>query len=67
MRQRDGPSSSKGRAMDEALSVDVAQLDDFQVIAERRRVMDAIAALTDRYRRLNHEMGRRVTLRWMLP
>ena len=53
--------------MDEALSVDVAQLDDFQVIAERRRVMDAIAALTDRYRRLNHEMGRRVTLRWMLP
>jgi hypothetical protein len=46
---------------------DVAQLDDFQVIDERLRVTEAIAALTDRYRRLNAEMTRRVTLRWMLP
>jgi hypothetical protein len=43
------------------------QLDDFEVIAERRRVMAMLAALSDRYRRLNQEMGRRVTLRWMLP
>ena len=48
-------------------SADIGQLDDFQVIAERIRVMEAIAALTDRYRRLNQEMTRRVTLRWMLP
>ncbi|HUB38122.1 MAG TPA: hypothetical protein VMA72_04660 [Streptosporangiaceae bacterium] len=43
------------------------RLDDFQVIAERRRVMEMIAALTDRYRNLNHEMTRRGTLRWMVP
>jgi hypothetical protein len=42
-------------------------LDDFQVIAERVRVMDALAALTDRYRQLNEEMTRRTTLAWMLP
>jgi len=52
--------------MDDA-SDDIVQLDDSQVIAERRRVMETLAALTDRYRRLNQEMGRRVTLRWMLP
>ena len=46
---------------------DVRQLDDFQVIAERFRVIEAIAALTDRYRKLNDEMTRRTTLRWMLP
>ena len=49
------------------LSDDVGQLDDFQVIAERLRVIDALTALTDRYRKLNEEMTRRVTLRWMLP
>lgn len=53
--------------MDQALNVDFAQLDDFQVIDERRRVMETLAALTDRYRGLNQEMARRVTLRWMLP
>lgn len=49
--------------MDEDNSV--SDLDDFQVIAERARVMQALAALTDRYRRLNEEMGRG-TLSWML-
>jgi hypothetical protein len=55
--------------MDEntARSVAIGQLDDFEVIAERSRVMEALAALTDRYRSLNAEMARRVTLRWMLP
>jgi hypothetical protein len=48
-------------------SDDIGQLDDFEVIAERRRIMATLAALSDRYRRLNQEMGRRVTLRWMLP
>jgi len=48
-------------------SADVRQLDDFQVIAERVRVTEIITALTDRYRELNREMARRVTLRWMLP
>jgi hypothetical protein len=52
--------------MDDAFS-EVTDLDDFQVIAERRRIMEAIAALTDRYRRINQEMGQRETLRWMLP
>lgn len=52
--------------MDEAFG-EVAGLDDFQVIAERLRVTEAIAALTDRYRLLNQEMTRRETLRWMLP
>lgn len=46
---------------------DIGQLDDFQVLAERSHAIEAIAALTDRYRRLNEEMERRATLRWMLP
>jgi hypothetical protein len=53
--------------MDEALSVDVTQLDDFQVIAARIRVTETIAAQVDLYRKLNEEMARRATLRWMLP
>jgi len=44
----------------------LGDLDDFQVIAERRRVMGLIATLTDRYRLLSREMTRRETLRWML-
>jgi hypothetical protein len=51
--------------MDEDTSVNA--LDDFEVIAERFRVTEAIAALTDRYRQLNQEMTRRETLRWMVP
>jgi hypothetical protein len=35
-------------------------------IAERRRVMANLAALTDQYRALNHEIQRRDTLKWML-
>jgi len=50
--------------MDEDTSV--SQLDDFEVIAERARVMRGIAALTDRYRQINQEMTRRESLRWML-
>lgn len=45
---------------------DVSRWDDFQVIAERQRVMTALAALTDQYKTLNHEISRRDTLRWML-
>lgn len=45
----------------------LSELDDFQVIAERRQVMDTLAALTDRYRKLNDEMTRRATLAWMVP
>jgi hypothetical protein len=49
-----------------AARCDVSRMDDFQVIAERRRVMTALAALTDQYRELNHELQRRESLRWML-
>jgi hypothetical protein len=45
---------------------DVSRMDDLQVIAERRRVMTALAALTDQYRELNQEISRRETLKWML-
>jgi hypothetical protein len=41
-------------------------MDDFQVIAERQRVMANLAALTDQYRALNQEIQRRESLRWML-
>ena len=44
----------------------IHRMDDIQVITERRRVMTALAALTDHYRALNQEIGRRETLRWML-
>jgi hypothetical protein len=52
--------------MDEA-SGEFAELDDFQVIAERLQVMSTLTALTSRYKQLNEEMGRRSTLAWMLP
>jgi hypothetical protein len=45
---------------------DVTRMDDFQVIAERQRVMATLAALTDQYRELNQEVNRRETLKWML-
>jgi hypothetical protein len=51
--------------MDDA-SREIAELDDFQVIFQRRQVTAALAALTDRYRKLNQEMNRRETLRWMV-
>jgi hypothetical protein len=41
-------------------------LDDFDLIEERRQVMDALAVLTDRYRALNQVMTSRETLRWMV-
>ena len=52
--------------MDEASSK-LAELDDFQVITKKLRVMDTIAALTDPYRKLNEEMSRRPAPAWMLP
>jgi hypothetical protein len=45
---------------------DPSRMDDFQVIAERQRVMANLAALTDQYRALNQEIQRRDTLKWML-
>ena len=45
---------------------DVSLLDDFEVLAERQRIIAALAALTDKYRRLNSEIAQRETLRWML-
>jgi hypothetical protein len=47
-------------------SCDVSGMDDFEVIAERRRVVETLAALTDRYRLLNREISTRDTLKWML-
>jgi hypothetical protein len=46
---------------------DPGLMDDFEVMAERARVAGMLAALTDRYCQLNHEMNRRETLRWMVP
>lgn len=45
---------------------EVCHMDDFEVIKARQDVMAALASLTERYRRLNHEMARRETLRWMV-
>jgi hypothetical protein len=44
----------------------IHQMNDFQVITERQRVMTALAALTDHYRALNQEISGRETLQWML-
>jgi hypothetical protein len=51
---------------DGELGRDVARMDDFELIRERRDVMAALATLTDRYRALNHEMTTRETLRWIM-
>jgi len=53
-------------ALPEGESRDPSKLDDFQVIAERRRVMATLAALTDQYRALNQEINKRESLKWML-
>lgn len=45
---------------------EVSRMDDFEVMRERQNVMTALASLIERYRRLNHEMARRETLRWMV-
>ena len=45
---------------------DVSGMDDFEVIAERQRVMATLVALTDRYRVLNREISTRENLKWML-
>jgi hypothetical protein len=45
--------------------LDLSDMDDFEVIEERRRVMTALAFLTDKYKALNSEISRRETLRWM--
>jgi hypothetical protein len=45
---------------------DYGQLDDFEIVDERRRVMTALTVLTDKYRALSQEMTRRETLRWMV-
>jgi hypothetical protein len=50
---------------DPGLPDEVSRMDDFQVIAERQRVMASLAALTDRYRALNQELSKRETLKWM--
>jgi hypothetical protein len=62
-----------GRPGDEVRAVsqqdeayEVSRMDDFEVIKERQDVMAALASLTERYRRLNYEMARRGTLRWMV-
>jgi hypothetical protein len=44
---------------------DASQMDDFQLLAERQRLMTTLAALTDQYRALNQEISRRESLRWM--
>jgi hypothetical protein len=48
------------------MDAEYSQLDDFDLIEERRQVMDALAALTARYRALNQAMMSRETLRWMV-
>jgi hypothetical protein len=45
---------------------DVSGMDDFELIAEGRRIAAALAALTDRYQALNHEISTRENLKWML-
>lgn len=45
---------------------EVTNLDDFELIEERQRVMGWLANLTGRYRDLTSEMHRRESLRWMV-
>ena len=41
---------------------EVSQLDDFEVVEERRRVMVALIMLTDKYKRLNAEYLKAATV-----
>jgi hypothetical protein len=46
--------------------LDLSDMDDFEVLAERRKVMTDLAFLADKYKALNDEMTKRETLRWMI-
>jgi hypothetical protein len=63
-RRRDG--QQEVRQVSQPEPDDVSRLDDFQVLSERRRVIEALAVLTQEYKRLTDEMTRRETLRWMV-
>ena len=56
----------EGGPVDQPEADEVSRMDDFEVIAERFRVMTTLASLADRYKRLNDEMTKRETLRWMV-
>jgi len=60
-----GDHEAQGRPADHPGCIP-AVLDDFELIAERARLAEVLASLTDQYRQLTHEMNRRETLRWML-
>lgn len=47
--------------------LDLSDMDDFEVIEERRQVQTTLAFLAGKYKALNNEMTRRETLRWMVP
>jgi hypothetical protein len=60
-------TTTGGEAVSQQTEQDeISQTGDFEVIRERQNLMTALAELTDRYRRLNTEMSRRETLRWMV-
>ena len=46
--------------------LDLSGMDDFELVEERRKVQAALMFLTDKYKALNTEMGRRETLRWIV-
>ena len=56
----------RGEAVNQP-ELDLSDMDDFEVIEERRRVQTALAFLTSKYKALNDEISRRGTLRWMAP
>jgi hypothetical protein len=45
-------------------SDDFTVMSDPDFLAERRRVREALAALSERYRRINDEFDRRATATW---
>jgi hypothetical protein len=68
-KERDGGDGQNERlaTMDDSGQLyDASQLDDFQVIAERSRIMTALASVTGQYRAINAEMRKRETLQWIL-
>ena len=63
-RRLDGATANESRKAMDRDSDDFTAMDDPEFLAERRRVRETLAALTERYQKINEEFDRRAGTGW---